>query len=216
MKQSESMAAKLHENVPPDWYYTSIQINKMQRYWHTRRFQEVTRLAEPVKGKVLDIGCADGVFTKVILDSTKAKEIIGIDVLESSITWAKNHWKKNKKMKFEVGDAHKLKFKSGTFDAVFAMEMLEHVFEPMKVLKEVKRVLKKNGYAVFLVPSENFLFRLLWPFWCKGRGKIWNHTHLHAYRNEYLDELCVKNGFKVICNKKFILGMLHAVKVRKV
>ena len=215
MSHDHQSAADLHENVPPDWYYTSIRTNVFQRYWHTRRFQEVEKLAEPVGGRVLDIGCADGVFTKVILDKTRAKEIIGIDVLSGSVKWAKSHWKRNKKMKFEVGDAHKLRFKTRSFDAVFALEMLEHVFEPIKVLNEVKRVLRKDGYAVFLVPSENFLFRLLWPLWCHTRGRIWDHTHLHAYRKDYLVILCKSSGFEIVENKKFILGMLQAIKVRK-
>jgi len=215
MKHTLQQAAHLHENVPPDWYYRSLKENHFQRYWHTRRFQEAIKLIEKVKGEVLDIGCADGVFTKVILDGTKATKITGIDVLKPSIEWAKDHWKRNKKMKFELGDAHKLSYKSQQFEAVFAMEMLEHVFEPIKVLKEVKRVLKKGGYAVFLVPSENFLFRMLWPLWCRTRGRIWDHTHLHAYRKDFLVELCKQVGLETVENKKFILGMLQIIKVRK-
>src|SRR3989344_6042742 len=59
----------------------------------------------------------------------------------------------------------------GSADGVFALEVLEHVFEPMEVFREVKRVLKKEGYGVFLVPSDNFLFKnIVWPVWTKFRG----------------------------------------------
>lgn len=216
MSKSSKSAAHLHEHVPPGWYFYSIKKNPFQKYWHKRRFEEIGNLIEKTSGKVLDIGCADGVFTNIIQEKTKAKKVIGIDVLKSSVDWAKKHWKKTKRMEFRVGDAHKLNFKAGSFDAVFALEMLEHVFEPSIVLKEIKRVLKRRGYAVFLVPSENFLFRaVVWPLWCKSRGKIWNHTHLHAYRKDYLILLCKKAGFEVEVNNKFILGMLQAIKVKK-
>lgn len=212
----QTTAAELHKNVPPGWYYHSIRENPLQRYWHKRRFEEAAKLIEPVKGKVLDIGSADGVFSKVILDKSKARQIVGIDVVATSVGWANQHWRKNKKMKFILADAHKLPFKGETFGGVFAMEVLEHVYDPKKVMQEVKRVLKKDGYAVFLVPSDNLLFRIVWFLWGFYRGKIWSDTHIQTYRNSYLPKLARKVGFKKIeADKKFLMGMLHIIKVRK-
>ncbi len=210
-------AEDLHKNVPENWYFQSIKIDPLQRYWHKRRFEEVSAMIEPVKGKVLDLGCNDGVFSKVILDKTEAKQLTGLDVVKKTINWANKHWKNNGKMKFMVADAHKLPFQSNTFDAVFALEMLEHVFDPLKVLTEARRVIKKNGYGIFLVPSDSNLFKLVWFLWLKfyPRGKIWRETHIQTYRGNYLPKLVKKAGFKVEAEKKFILGMLHLVKARK-
>jgi ubiquinone/menaquinone biosynthesis C-methylase UbiE len=215
MTKKVKSAVELHENVPPDWYHRSIKENAFQRFWHGRRFKEVKKLVEPVQGKILDIGSADGVFTKVILDNSKAKTIIGIDFLKLSVDWAEKHWEKNKRMKFKVGDAHRLEFKSNEFDAVYSLEVLEHVQDPKKVLKEVKRVLKKGGHAVFLVPAENLLFKVVWFFWRFYRGRIWKGTHLHKYSNDQLVELCKNVGFKVEESNKFLLNMLHVIKVKK-
>jgi ubiquinone/menaquinone biosynthesis C-methylase UbiE len=217
MDKNIKSAAELHENVPPNWYYQSLKVDPLQRYWHKRRFEEIGKLIEPVKGKVLDVGSADGMFSKVILDKTKAKELVGIEVLKSSVNWANKHWKRNKKMKFMVGDAHNLDFKSNTFDAVFCLEVLEHVYQPREVLKEFKRVLKKGGYGIFLVPSDSLLFRSIWFLWLNfyPRGGVWKETHIQTYRDNFLPKICKEAGFKVEKEKKFILGMLHAVKVKK-
>lgn len=216
--KSLEFARGLHEKTPPNWYYQSLRVDPLQRYWHKRRFEEVGKLIEPVKGEVLDLGCADGMFSKVILDKSKAKSLTGIDVLETSVDWANKHWKETRKMKFVVGDAHNLKFESQSFDAVFSMEMLEHVVSPEKVLNEVKRVLKKGGYAIFLVPTDSLLFRTVWFFWLKfyPRGWVWKDTHIQTYRGNALPKLCKKVGFKIEKDRKFLLGMLEAVKVRKV
>ena len=216
-KDTKISAIKLHEQVPPNWYYQSLKVDPFQKYWHRKRFEEVTKVLERVDGEVLDIGCADGMFSKVILDGTGARKLIGIDILKTSISWAINHWKNNKKMKFAQGDAHKLNFKAGTFSAVFAMEVLEHVHEPVEVFKEIKRILKKNGYAVFLVPSDSILFRTIWFLWLHfyPRGWVWRETHIQTYRNNALTKMCKKAGFKVVVDKKFNLGMLHLVKVKK-
>lgn len=210
-------AEELHGNVPPDWYYASIKRNIFQRYWHYRRFKKISELTEPVKGRVLDIGSADGVFSKVLLDKTEAKSLVGVDVLKSSVDWANRHWKKTGKMKFYVGDAHNLKFPANTFDAVFALEVLEHVFDPLRVFKEVKRVLKKGGYAIFLVPSDNMLFTIIWwfvtNFWW---ARIWQDCHVQSFsKKNPLAKVVRKAGLKVEVDERFILGMLSVVKARK-
>ena len=218
MEETFERAVELHKNTPPNWYYQSLRVDPLQKYWHRNRFTEVARLVEPAGGQVLDIGCADGVFSKVIFNKSKADKYIGIDVIKTSIDWAKHHWKREKKMKFMVGDAHKLNFKSGTFNAVFAMEVLEHVVNPKKVLTEVKRILKKGGYGIFLVPSDSLLFRIVWFLWLHfyPRGWVWRDTHIQTYRNNYLPRVCREAGFKIEVDRKFNLGMLHLVKVRKV
>ncbi|KKU47432.1 MAG: Methyltransferase type 11 [Candidatus Woesebacteria bacterium GW2011_GWF2_46_8] len=211
-------AKDLHKHVPPNWYFQSLRVDPLQRYWHKRRFEEIGKLIEPVNGDVLDVGSADGMFSKVIVDKTKAKSLTGIEAVKTSVAWANKHWKREGRMKFMVGDAHDLKFKAETFDAVFCLEVLEHVNNPKKVLGEFKRVMKKGGYGVFLVPSDSLLFRTIWWFWLRfyPRGWVWRDTHIQTYRSNYLPKVSKKAGFKVEKEKKFNLGMLHAVKVRKV
>ncbi len=218
MTKTMDEAIKLHKNTPPNWYFQSLKKDFFQRYWHKTRFKEVSNLIEPTGGTILDIGCADGVFSKVIFDKSRADKFIGMDVIKSSVDWAKKHWAGTKKMKFIFGDAHDLKFKNGTFDAVFAMEVLEHVVDPKKVLLEIKRILKKGGYGIFLVPSDNLLFKIIWFIWLHfyPRGWVWRDTHIQTYRNNYLSKVCKKSGFKIEIDKKFNLGMLHLIKVRKI
>lgn len=216
-KDTRKLAQELHKNVPPNWYYQSLKVDPFQKFWHKRRFEEVKKLIEPTGGRILDIGSADGIFSKVIYDSSHAKELIGIEVLKSSVDWARQHWSGKNNMRFMVGDAHELKFKSASFDAVFMLEVLEHVESPIKILKGIKRILKKGGYSVLLVPSDNYLFRIIWFLWLHfyPRGWVWRDTHIQTFRNDYLPRLCRKVGFIIEVNKKFNLGMLHLVKVRK-
>ncbi|MDP3994449.1 MAG: class I SAM-dependent methyltransferase [bacterium] len=207
----------MKRETPPDWYYQSIKIDFLQRIWHKRRFTEVSGIIEPVAGKVLDVGSADGTFSKIILDKSKASQFIGMEVLENSVNWAKKHWKTESRMKFIVGDAHRLKFKNNSFDAVFILEVLEHVEDPVKVLFEVKRILKKGGYGIFLVPSDSILFQLVWYLWLRfyPRGWVWKDTHIQTFRGNYLTKAVKNAGLTIEVNKKFNLGMLHLIKARK-
>lgn len=208
-------AVALHKNVPPDWYFQSIRRNLFQRFWHRKRFKEVKKKIEPAK-IVLDIGSADGIFSREILEKTKAEKLIGIDVLQTSVEWANKHWR-TKKMEFKQADAHKLPFRAQTFDAVFALEVMEHVHDPKTVLKEIKRVLKKDGYAIILVPTDSVLFSIIWwfltNFWW---AKIWNDCHVQSFdKNNRLSKFATKAGFTVEADSKFACGMLNLVKIIK-
>jgi ubiquinone/menaquinone biosynthesis C-methylase UbiE len=210
-----SEAAIIHRKVPPDWYQRGIKENVFQRYWHFRRFTEIGKLIEPSGGKILDIGSADGTFTKVILEHSKADLVVGIDILPSSVKYAKKRFSKNQKLKFRVADAEKLPFKNQEFDAVFCFDSIEHFFRPQKVMREAKRVLKEDGYLVILVHTKSLLFRIIWFFWENTRGRIWKGTHIQNFSGKKLKKIIKETGFKISTEKKFMLGMYRAIKVKK-
>jgi ubiquinone/menaquinone biosynthesis C-methylase UbiE len=208
---------ELHEQIPPGYYEISIKKNPFQRFWHLQRFRNVSQLVEKTKGDILDIGCADGTFTKIIFDKAKPRKIIGIDIVKSSIDYARKKFKKNKKMKFLLADGLNLPFGANSFEAVFALEVVEHCSSPQKLFSEAKRVLKPGGYLIVLVPTDNFLFKILWWIVLKTWGKHWRHTHIQSFNSKNSISLIIKNaGFEIEKDKKFLLGMLEVVKARKV
>ena len=212
MKLSE--AAILHRNVPPDWYQRGIKENFFQKVWHYFRFKNLGKLIEPSRGKILDIGCADGTATKFILEQSKADLIIGVDVLQSSVDYAKKRFKSSK-LKFLMADAEKLPFEKNQFEAVFCLDSIEHFFEPEKVIREMRRVLKKDGYLVILVHTKSLLFRIIWFFWENTKGWVWKGTHIRKFSAEQLKKLIKNAGFEMIVERRFLLGMYQVVKARK-
>lgn len=211
----ENNAVVLHQNVPPDWYRQVIEKSPIHRFWHLTRFREVCSSIEKTKGPILDIGCADGTFSKIILEKSGASGLIGIDILARSVAYARKRFARNKKMLFEVADAHNLPYKDESFSAVFAMESVEHMENPKKVLREMYRVVKQGGYVLILVPSENLLFRIGWFFWTLGPGKIWRGTHTHRIHPAQISGQMQKIGFRILEERSFLFGMLKIIKARK-
>ena len=202
---------EIHEDVPANHYDQGIKRNLFQKYWHWRRFAEVLKVTEPTEGPILDIGCHSGTFTQVILSKAGTKQIYGIDVSNSAIALAK---KRIPYGKFEVGDAAKLPFKSDFFELVYCLEMLEHVDDPVAVLKEARRVLKKGGKMVLLVPSDNKLFKLIWFVWTMYYHH-WRHAHVQSYSKGLLEKVVENVGFKVLKVKTFQSGMLKLIVCQK-
>lgn len=60
---------------------------------------------------------------------------------------------KVKKANLFVGDAQDIDLKENTFDFVVCMDILEHVDDPLKVMNETIRVLKREGIAVITTPN---------------------------------------------------------------
>lgn len=202
---------EIHEDVPANHYDQGIRRNLFQKYWHWRRFSEVSGLVEPVEGPILDLGCHSGTFTNVVLSKAKTQQIYGIDISPSAIKLAT---KRIPYGKFMVADAAKLPFKDSFFEAVYCLEMLEHVDDPIMVLKEVKRVLKKNGKLFILVPSDNKLFKLVWFLWTMYYPH-WRHAHVQSYNKGILEQVISQLGFKILKVKTFNLGMLKLIVCQK-
>lgn len=202
---------EIHEDVPANHYDNGIKFNIFQRYWHFRRFSEVLKVIRPTMGPILDIGCHGGLFTKKVISRVGSKQIYGIDISHQAINLAK---KRIPYGHFQIVDAHKLPFQSNFFDAIFCLEVLEHVDDPITVIKEIKRVLKKDGYAILLVPTESLLFKIVWFLWTLYYSH-WRHAHVQSFDNSKLDDLVKKLGFKIHLNKKFNLGMLKLLVLYK-
>ena len=202
---------EIHEDVPANHYDVGIKKNLFQRYWHKKRFSEILKVVRYVQGSILDVGCHGGTFTRVILEKVGGNKVYGIDVSYSAIKEAQN---KIPDGDFRVGDVQKLPFGSNFFDAVFCLEVLEHVDNPKSVVFEIKRVLKKNGYIVILVPTDNILFKIIWRIWTLYYP-IWRHAHVQSFTGKSLEGVVKESGLKIKKVKTFNMSMLKLIVAEK-
>lgn len=201
----ERNLAKIWAQVPPDYYQKGVKTNPFQYLWHTHKMKVFEKLVGGKKfKKILDVGCAGGNMTNIISHIFPKSYIVGVDIYEKAINYARRHYPH---IEFLVADAHHLPFKTSAFDLVVCYETIEHVLNPYKTLKEIKRVTNKGGTAIVAMDSGNLLFRIVWWIWENTRGKVWHGAHLHPLRHGELERLIRKTGFTII-NKHFShLGM---------
>ncbi len=103
------------------------------------------------RGKMVDLGCDDGIWTMELSKKMGVKKgnIFGVDLIEVRY---RNAVKKGILVK--KSDLNKkLPFSSGTFDFVHANQTIEHLWSLDNFATEIKRILKKDGYAI--VCTEN-------------------------------------------------------------
>jgi len=115
------------------------------------------RLVERYKkgGKILDIGCGDGGFLSAFMGK-KAWKVYGIEPNIEGYRLSKE-----KEVNVFRNELSKCRFPERHFDAVTLWHVLEHTPDPLKLLKEARRVLDTKGILVLGIPNIKGLgFRL--------------------------------------------------------
>ncbi len=135
---------------------------------------------EIVSGKiVLDIASGSGYGTKMIARS--AKKVFGVDVSAESIEYAKQHFG-SKNIEYICGDGESIPLADASVDVVVSFETIEHIKDYKTFMKEVSRVLKKDGLLLLSTPND--------LEFAEG-----NHYHLHEFEEAELTDL-IKQHFK--------------------
>lgn len=106
---------------------------------------------------VLDIGCGAGFLIKRLLEG--GHRVTGLDASVASLEVAARLTEGRAKL--VEGDAYRLPFPDGSFDTVTAMDFLEHVSDPEKVVAEAARVLKPGGVFFYHTFNRNPLSHLI-------------------------------------------------------
>lgn len=110
--------------------------------------------------KALDVGCGGG-FTCEFM-AQRGVIVSGIDQSVKCITKAQEHALISKlQIDYQHGFAEKLPYGDRTFDVVVCVDVLEHVADLCKTLKEIYRVLKPNGLFFFDTINRNFKSKLI-------------------------------------------------------
>ena len=161
--------------------------------------------------KVLDLGCGNGRFFELLKD--KDVNYIGVDFSEKLIEIAKE---KYPKIKFQVADALNLPFPNNYFDKIYSIAVLHHIPSQefrMQFLKEVRRILKPNGFLILTVwkpESKKNLNLFLRDTGLKLIGKLekgdtfrpWGNKdaerYFHYFSEKELVNLAERAMFKII------------------
>ena len=97
--------------------------------------------------RLLDCGCGPGSITTDLAEIVEPGETIGVDIELTQVEAARAHATSRgvQNVRFEVGSIYDLPFPAASFDAAFIHGVVEHLQEPVRAFREVRRVLKVGG-----------------------------------------------------------------------
>ncbi len=172
------------------------------RYKHDFPFNkiEAVRFANVLKmigsnKKVLDLGCGDGMFSKIISDM--GNDVTGIEIAEGAIKKCKKRGIKVYDLDLNSDWQKKLKEK---FDVVYAGEIIEHIFDTDKFLTNILLALKPSGHLVIDTPNlASFGRRIFLAFGIspliETTARSYDAGHIRYFTYDSLKNLLVENNF---------------------
>ncbi len=147
--------------------------------------------------KVLDIGCGGGFLSNYLAKA--GFTVTGLDAAAESLAIAQRHDSTGRAC-YVLGDAYRLPYVDGTLQAACAMDFLEHVDEPGRVLAEAARILQPGGLFFFATFNRNFIS---WLFGIKGVEWFVKNTppRLHELNHFIkpfeLRAMCEESGLRI-------------------
>lgn len=161
--------------------YKKMDAIENDHWWFVakRRFLDIAleKYAKNKNSKILDLGCGTGAVIKFF--KGKGYDICGVDANIDALNYCLE-----KKLNVKKGTAENISFENNRFDVVFALDLLEHLDHPEIAVKEINRILKKDGILIATVPAH----QSLWSY---------HDVHLH-HKKRY-----GKKDFKELLQKDF-------------
>jgi len=149
-----------------------------------------------VNKKVLDVGCATGQISRRLKEN--GCTVVGIEIDEESAKVTKQYCEN-----VIVGDVEKLSelsYPEKYFDALLFGDVLEHLKDPLRVLRNLKRYLKDDGYIVCSVPNVAHIYirlKILFGKWDYEDTGLLDRTHLRFFTIKSVKKLIEDAGFKI-------------------
>lgn len=169
------------------------------------RLNRILYLVGSVAGRsVLDVGCARG-YLGGIVKSRGASYVVGTDISENALLEAKQVL--DRTYAFDLEEKWPTDLKAKEFDIIIMAEVLEHVFDPVKVLKEARDLLKENGYLIITTPNfmtwTNRIKFIFGSFRYRDQG-MFDFGHIRWFTYSYLKRVLAESGFNIVKEKHII------------
>lgn len=183
------------EHYQEDYYKEWIekQMEKRIPMWK-RRLKELKKHRK--SGRLLDVGCGAGTFLK--LANEEGFEVYGTEISE----YASRYVKDNFGINVFKGNLEEAQFPASSFEIVTIWHTLEHLPDPRITLKEVNRILKKDGLLVIAIPNlKNFITRVLYLLAKRKKLKLFSikakELHLFHFSAKSITLLLKETGFNI-------------------
>jgi ubiquinone/menaquinone biosynthesis C-methylase UbiE len=157
-----------YQSVAGDYQFRAMLHGlPMQRFWHKGKLifwdESIAPILASIKtdGPIMEIGCGAGLLLQHLADWKQVK--IGLDVNLQALRFLTERFKEMdvpESFSPICSDGSSMPFKDDSFGGLLLSEVIEHLYEPARVMKEAFRVLKPGGWCYLTTPN----YKSFWPW----------------------------------------------------
>lgn len=177
---------------------------------------KIVRDLRLTNAKILDFGCYDGTLLSIIKNDTN--EFYGIEASDYGVRECKKNGLKVKN--FFYTDDSTVPFGNNFFNVVIAGEIIEHIYDTDRILKEINRILKLGGYFLISTPNVASLGRRMMlllgvnPLIEVSPNEPESSGHIRYFTFEGLTNLLKKHGFSILSSRSDVVNFSNDGKHR--
>lgn len=181
-----------------------------QSYGWRWEFEEFLKDPHIKKGRLLDVGCGDGLFLNMARDA--GYSVAGVDFNRSALQMAKKKYNLNNLFAEDIYD-HLLNNPNTKYDVITCFHIIEHLEDPAKFLLMLRCLLAVDGFLIIGIPNQ-----LRWQLKYKRESFDYPPNHLTRWSKKSMRVFLKMHKFEIlkIKDKQFVLNnyrdVLHHIR----
>src|ERR1035438_3237969 len=131
------------QNEKPDMFADANAYERFMGRWSRLVAPQLVDFTDvPDRGRMLGVGFGTGALAFTVAERKPQARVLGIDPSKEYVEYAKSKNPFPNRVSLETGDAQQLRFADANFDASLSLLVFNFIPDPLKALKEVRRVTK--------------------------------------------------------------------------
>lgn len=159
-------------------------------YWDYRDEKILERIG--LEKKIVDLGCGEGILLEKLIQRFPDANVLGIDPSPENVSICRKHG-----LDVYAGSAYELPLESASVDCVLFIEVIEHLKNPELAIREIYRVLKKEGRLILLSPNDS-VFKLARLLTFKFKEAFYDAGHVKQWHPAEMIKFLKSIGFETI------------------
>ena len=173
----------------------------LTRWFTDHRDRRVFSFILPEYKRIVDIGCGEGITLEKMVKVYAGKEVSGIDAEEENISICRSLG-----LPVQQGSVYDLHFDEGSVDCCTMTDVIEHLDEPERVLRELSRVLRGKGRLIIVFPHDR-LFTLARLLTFKFKQAFYFPGHVRQWTPGSMARALEAAGFRIQARENIPFGL---------
>lgn len=184
--------------------------DRMTRWFHHYQTEALSKLDLDGGPGFLEVGCGAGWAVRQAAKRIPSGTACGIDISPLMIEKAAAQVDNSENVEFQVASSESLPFENETFQSILCSNSFHHYENPVRALREIKRVLRPHGRFVLLDSARDISLGV----WLQDRfHRCFEKSHVRYYTTNEMTQLLNDADLKLVGALQIIKRFMHCKKL---